>query len=94
LVEVGPQVFDVFESDRHPQQPVADAGGLPVGGCEDSVVSDAGCWISVSTLPRLTAGVISRTVRTTARASLVTSNEINAPPPSICPGGRFGRRAG
>jgi len=37
LVEVGPQVFDVFESDRHPQQPIADTRGLPVGGCEDSV---------------------------------------------------------
>lgn len=41
---------------------------------------EAGCWISESTLPRLTAGVMSRTPEITRCGSPYTSKEIIAPP--------------
>ncbi len=57
-------------------------------------VSAAGCWISVSVEPRLTAGVTSRSALTTRDAAAnppATSTAIIVPGPSIC---RPSRRAG
>ena len=50
-------------------------------------VNPAGCWIRVSTEPRLTAGVISLTFDIRAAAAAwppLASKEISVPGPHIC----------
>lgn len=80
LAQVRPEILDVLKTDRHAQQPVTDAGRLPVPSSTMRWLMEAGCWISESTLPRLTAGVMSRTFTITACGSPYTSKETIAPP--------------